>query len=189
MIELPLELRSLILAELKDDLIQVFRLMRVSKSFHQDAIYVLNNVFKIKLPSSTNPPSIKKCIIDLGFVYHSHEKESFDLYFDSGDDSIQHIDIVYRFIRNFSIVVKGKWMPSLGSHPRNVNYLTRYMLIPDALVDHKYIDMCSDEVRFQSQKDCCECIELLNRLEEKTTFIKCLNENQNYCLLFNKYQT
>lgn len=177
MCPLPFELWCLIFAQFRDDVIQVFKLTRVSKIFRQVAIYVLNHTFKIKL---CNPKSIKKCRVHLNFVlYFSRNLPTtdylFDLFYDS--KSIVDIDIIYRFIRNFSTVVPKDWNPS----PNNYHYLNRYYLEKEK--NRIYICSRSYDQIFQSQKDCDECAKLLNQLEQKTTFI----QNQNYCLLFNKF--
>lgn len=172
MCPLPFELWCLIFAQFRDDVIQVFRLMEVSKSFRQVAIYVLNHTFKIKLG---NPKSIKKCRVHFNFVYHSHHVDYFDLFYDS--KSIVDIDIIYRFIRNFSTKVPKDWKPTL----HDCHYLNRYY--PEQEKNHKFIQVSFLKEVFKSQKEIDECVKLLNQLEQKTTFI----QNQNYCLLFNKF--
>ena len=182
--QLPFEVWCLILKKLDDDLIQVFKLKTVSKYFYEVSAYVLNHIFRIKLPSLQ---TIKRYRIDLHLIHHSHKRRWFDLFFDS--TTIQDIDIIYRFIRHFSTVVPKNWQPT---HKNSINHLARYYLdshpLFDVHPDCKRINFHSNCPHFfESEKGPVECVKLMNQFEDRTTFIQCFHGNQNYCLLFNKF--
>ena len=164
--QLPLEVWWLILGELKDDLRDLFLCLRVSKFFYQVVQDILFHCYKIKRPRNV----IKKTINISRVMQRSESLDYFHLYCDR--EVVQEIDIIYRFITNFSANVPKDWVPSLES----TNYLSYYFLtVPlfDQQPNLFYVDFQKKIQRFFiSQQSCDSVTKLLETLERKTTFLR-----------------
>lgn len=174
--QLPLEVWWLILGELKDDLRDLFLNMRVSKFFYQVVQDILFHCYKIKRfkePSvfSERPRNVIKKTINISKVMqHSEPLDYFHLYCDR--EVVQEIDIIYRFITNFSANVPKDWVPSLES----TNYLSYYFLtVPlfDQQPNLFYVDFKKKIQRFFTNQQECDLLKkFIETLERKTTFLR-----------------